>query len=293
MNRVISLWRRAMVLFCLGVLSASAAIGQTFRSGLDSTEWRLDPAPLHCRLWQAVPQFGEVGFEALAGEPLAFYVESMRPFNQAGTAKASIAAPFWRPGVRPRSLGELETKTGKRPLRVSADWANRFLNELKHGMSPALELAGWVSEQPVTVTVSPVDFNAAYEGMVNCLASLYPANYEQLRYTTFHYDTNIYGLDSEEKERLDLIAGYLKLDDLITGIVVHAHTDNQGRRGHNWELSRLRAVYVVDYLKKRGVSEDMISMHYWAHTRPKVPNSSAANKAKNRRSYIEMKRAEP
>jgi outer membrane protein OmpA-like peptidoglycan-associated protein len=281
------------VLLLAMLLAGSPAQAREFGAGLDATVWNLDPAPLHCRLWQPVASFGTAGFETLAGHDMVFYLEALRPFPSPGTAQLKIAAPFWRPGVREQTLGEIATVIGKRPLQVGAEWANRFLDELASGMSPAFALPGWSSGGPVAIAISAVDFGQAYEGYVSCLSALFPASFEQLRYTTLQYNTNFYGLSAADKKRLDLIAGYTGLDPSVTRIVVHAHTDNEGRKGHNWELSRLRGQTVVDYLKKRGVAESLLTMHYWGRTRPLVANTSKANKAKNRRTYIQMDRAEP
>ena len=68
---------------------------------------------------------------------------------------------------------------------------------------------------------------------------------------------------------------------------VNGYTDDIGRRRYNQALSERRAQSVVDYLVAKGVSAARIKATGYGKSDPVVPNSSAANRAKNRR--IEFK----
>ncbi|WP_161485559.1 OmpA/MotB family protein [Vagococcus penaei] len=55
----------------------------------------------------------------------------------------------------------------------------------------------------------------------------------------------------------------------------------------NWELSAARAISVMDSLvANKGVTENRVSIQAYGEFRPKVPNNSAENRAKNRRVEI-------
>lgn len=272
---------------CL-IAGTQIAYSHDYAAGLENSAWNLDPAPLRCRLWQAVPRYGEVGFEAKSGEEQRFYVESERPVVAKGNADIKVVAPFWRPGIEPKELGSVKSAMGKRPLNLGKEWADRFLDELQVGLSPSFLIMGWHDNHRVEVDVSAVNFQDAYLGYMSCLASLYPANFDQLKNTTVNFDTDKWRLTKAMKERLDLIAGYVSLDPEVNKIFVHGHTDSVGRRGHNWELSRLRSKAVMDYLMDKGVEPSMLGMNYWGETRPKVKNSNVKNKAINRRVYVSM-----
>jgi chemotaxis protein MotB len=73
-------------------------------------------------------------------------------------------------------------------------------------------------------------------------------------------------------------------------IDVVGHTDSEQIKmsgwKDNWELSAERALAVTRYLIKRGVPDDQIRAVGCGEARPVVPNTSAANKAKNRRVEI-------
>ncbi len=93
-------------------------------------------------------------------------------------------------------------------------------------------------------------------------------------------------LKPRAKEILDMVT-----NDLIAmpnHVRVEGHTDdrpiNTSRFPSNWELSTARATEVVRYLIERhGYPPGKISALGYASYRPYVPNTSAENRAKNRR----------
>lgn len=82
---------------------------------------------------------------------------------------------------------------------------------------------------------------------------------------------------------LDRIANTLRNNPNIRLVRIEGHTDNRGNPAKNLRLSRARAVSVLRYLVKRGVARRRLTAVGYGHTRPKVPNTSAKNRAINRR----------
>ena len=79
-----------------------------------------------------------------------------------------------------------------------------------------------------------------------------------------------------------------KLDDVLnkypdTDIEVLGHTDDKGSANYNLRLSRRRAASVADYLKAHNITASRITTKGMGETDPKVPNTSDANRAENRR----------
>ena len=68
---------------------------------------------------------------------------------------------------------------------------------------------------------------------------------------------------------------------------VSGHTDDlpikTAKFDNNWDLSALRATSVLRYLLKQGVSASRLTATGYAHTDPLAPNTSAENRARNRR----------
>jgi outer membrane protein OmpA-like peptidoglycan-associated protein len=78
-------------------------------------------------------------------------------------------------------------------------------------------------------------------------------------------------------------------NDAAYSAEVGGHTDNQGARDYNAKLSARRADAVKAWLVSKGIAAGRITTAGYGDTRPLVPNSSDANKAKNRR--VELRRA--
>jgi chemotaxis protein MotB len=74
-------------------------------------------------------------------------------------------------------------------------------------------------------------------------------------------------------------------------IRVEGHTDNQPIENNpkmrsNWQLSALRATEVVEYFIQLGMNPRRVGAVAFADTRPLVPNTTEANRARNRRIEI-------
>lgn len=78
-----------------------------------------------------------------------------------------------------------------------------------------------------------------------------------------------------------------------TPIVVTGHTDdapiNNEQFASNWELSAARAAAVARALMSQGAAPARFTIRGMADQKPRVPNSSPANRRKNRRVEIELR----
>jgi outer membrane protein OmpA-like peptidoglycan-associated protein len=66
-------------------------------------------------------------------------------------------------------------------------------------------------------------------------------------------------------------------------LIVNGHTDNVGKPAANMLLSENRAIAVKKYLLDAGIDESRIKASGYGDTQPLVPNTTKANKEKNRR----------
>jgi outer membrane protein OmpA-like peptidoglycan-associated protein len=86
---------------------------------------------------------------------------------------------------------------------------------------------------------------------------------------------------------------FMKADPTVNHIELDGHSDNSGNRLTNRELSRRRALAVMDYFKANGVQESQITLRFHGERYPLAPNTSAANRAKNRRVNVHLARVAP
>ncbi|MEE6262714.1 OmpA family protein [Plantactinospora sonchi] len=77
--------------------------------------------------------------------------------------------------------------------------------------------------------------------------------------------------------------GRILRDNPSTRIRVEGHTDSSGSAGSNLVLSRVRARAVLTFLVDQGVAADRLTSRGYGETRLKVPDTSPANRAENRR----------
>ena len=93
-------------------------------------------------------------------------------------------------------------------------------------------------------------------------------------------------------EAIKMLAQVLE-ENKDLNIMVEGHTDNDAYHGStavkdNWDLSVMRATAIVKLLLKQGPAIDPARVEACGHGEyaPRVPNTSAANKAANRRTEI-------
>jgi OOP family OmpA-OmpF porin len=93
---------------------------------------------------------------------------------------------------------------------------------------------------------------------------------------------------SDAKPVLDGIADYLARNP---GVRVHieGHTDDTGTTAWNQKLSEMRAASAKAYLVSKGVAGDRLTTSGAGESDPFVPNTSAENRARNRRVEFQPK----
>lgn len=102
------------------------------------------------------------------------------------------------------------------------------------------------------------------------------------------FDINKWELKAESKAEMEKIIVFIKNNPTVN-IEFGGHTDNSGDKNVNKTLSTNRAKAVYEYiLQKGGVAASRISYKGYADTKPKVPNDSPENKAKNRRTELKI-----
>lgn len=92
-------------------------------------------------------------------------------------------------------------------------------------------------------------------------------------------------LEGSDRELLSRIAGVL-LSSSGYSVAVYGHTDDVGTPEYNRLLSERRANAVRDYLIEAGVDPGIISSRGYGQTSPRVAESTAEARARNRRVEI-------
>lgn len=270
-------------------LGAGPAMAFTFQTRLENVQWKVEGDLFECRLSQPIADFGAGEFVRRAGEKAVFQLHSNSSALGNGSASLLAAAAAWQPGRGDVNLGSVRLSSGQTLLTSSQSQASGLFNGLMEGRSAVVRVFSGETGSPMEVRVLPVRFNQALAEFQACTAKLLPMNFDQVRMSQIPFASGT-ELDTAGRKRLDTILAYLKADPGVNHIELDGHSDNSGNRLTNRELSRRRAMAVSDYLTQHGVPESQIVVRFHGEQYPLVPNSSPANRARNRRVNIQLDR---
>ncbi|WP_095145170.1 MULTISPECIES: OmpA family protein [unclassified Pseudomonas] len=283
---------RQRYLALLSVFASLPAMALTFQTRLESIEWKVEGDQFECRLTQPVTDFGSGEFVRRAGEQATFRLKANNPMLAGGSATLLAAAAPWQPGRGDINLGSVRLGSGDVLFNSSQLQAGRLIGGLMDGRSPLVRhyaRDGRVSE----VRLLPVRFSKAYADYQGCVAKLLPMNYDQVKQAQVGFPGGGIELDAQAKARLQVMLAFMKADPTVNHIEVDGHSDNSGNRLTNRDLSRRRALAVMDYLKANGIAESQITLRFHGERYPLAPNTNTANRAKNRRVNVQLERVEP
>jgi outer membrane protein OmpA-like peptidoglycan-associated protein len=107
------------------------------------------------------------------------------------------------------------------------------------------------------------------------------------------FDNILFGFDKskltkESQATLDAIYDALNKYSEAK-ITLSGHTDSIGSENYNMKLSEKRANVAKEYLIKKGLNGNLINLEWFGESKPVVPNNTATDRAKNRRTEVKAK----
>ncbi len=102
------------------------------------------------------------------------------------------------------------------------------------------------------------------------------------------FSTGSYKLLPKSYKSLDGVVDLMKSDESLM-IDIDGHTDAQGSDESNQVLSENRAKAVKDYFVSKGISESRLKATGYGETTPVADNTTAAGRAKNRRTEMTVR----
>ncbi len=276
-----------LILLCM--FASLPAMALTFQTRLENIEWKVEGDKFECRLIQPITDFGSGAFVRRAGEQAVFRLNAYNSMLGEGSATLLAAAAPWQPGRGDIDLGSVRIGRGQVLFNSSQAQAGRLFRGLLEGRSPLVRhfsREGNVSE----VRLLPVRFRQAYGDYEACTAKLLPKNFDQVRQSRIGFPGGGTDLDATARVNLHVMVEYLKADPTVNHVILDGYSDNMGNRLTNRELSRRRALAVMDYFKESGLQESQITVRFHGEQYPLVPNTNHANRAKNRRVSVRLER---
>jgi outer membrane protein OmpA-like peptidoglycan-associated protein/tetratricopeptide (TPR) repeat protein len=101
------------------------------------------------------------------------------------------------------------------------------------------------------------------------------------------FDSDSYLLTTKSKYILNGLSAYLLKNSLLK-FAINGHTDDLGDDEKNRQLSQNRSDAVKNYLIEKGIQADRLKAKGFGESKPKFPNTTDANRAKNRRTEFEV-----
>jgi len=128
------------------------------------------------------------------------------------------------------------------------------------------------------------DYNKPYQLQI----PLQPIDTGIIELKNIFFDVNKADLKAESKAELQKIIAFLKANPTLK-VEFSGHTDNSGDKVFNKTLSNNRAKAIYDYVIEKGpIPAANLSYKGYGDTKPKAPNDSPENKAKNRRTELKV-----
>ena len=128
------------------------------------------------------------------------------------------------------------------------------------------------------------DYNKPYQLQI----PLQPIDTGIIELKNIFFDVNKADLKAESKAELQKIIAFLKANPTLK-VEFSGHTDNSGDKVFNKTLSNNRAKAIYDYVIEKGpILAANLSYKGYGDTKPKAPNDSPENKAKNRRTELKV-----
>ena len=284
---------RQRYLALLSVFASLPAMAITFQTRLENIEWKVEGDQFECRLTQPITDFGAGEFVRRAGEQATFRLKATGYALGAGSATLLAAAAPWQPGRGDLNLGAVKVVNGQIPFNTSQAQAGRLISGLMDGRSPVIRHVARDGGGAMEVRLLPVKFSKAFSDFQICTTKLLPMNYEQVKQAEIGFPGGGIDLDAGGKAKLDVVVAYMKADPTVNHVELDGHSDNSGNRLTNRDLSRRRALAVMDYLKAQGIPEEQVTLRFHGERYPLVPNTNNANRARNRRVNVHLERVAP
>ncbi|MDR7024898.1 flagellar protein MotY [Pseudomonas peli] len=281
---------RPYPLAVLCLLASQPVLAISFQTRLEKIEWQVEGDQFECRLSQPITDFGSGVFVRRAGEQVTFSLKARERWLGAGNATLLAAAAPWQPGRGDINLGSVSVVPAEVLFNSSQEQGTRLLTGLLEGRSPLVRHRAAMGGDAVEVRLLPAKFNKAYHEYLDCTAKLLPVNFDQVRKSQVGFPGGGVALEPLAQAKLDIILSFLKADPSVNRIQLDGHADNGGNRLTNRDLSRRRALAVMEYLKANGIPAEQITMRFHGERYPVAPNNNEANRAKNRRVTILLDR---
>jgi outer membrane protein OmpA-like peptidoglycan-associated protein len=284
-----------LLLTCLPLfVAARPPADRIYQAPMESAEWVVsNTGVLQCRLTHEIPLFGKAVFYRDSGRPLRLRIDSWQPYPKAVEVVFSSISAAWKQRRSEAELARLRTLGGGSPmLRVDAGNSRRAWYELQQGFQPTFSFVDVADgNNLVAIVLSTVRFRDSEQAFNDCVARLYPDNFEDVKRALVFFDFDEeFPPEGEEERALARLLAYIRVDPSVKTVRVVGHADEKGSSCYNDNLSKRRAQYIYDWLILSGLDPKMLRMDYRGEREPRIRGRSEQARAANRRVEVLLER---
>lgn len=228
-----------------------------------SAFWESKSSKTACDLTQAIPSYGEAFFSLHPEEPLQFGVYQARNqgFVVSEANLSALPAPWRHEFTHLKSYSVyIEQRAQSKYLSVFGVDAEAMIDVLLGTEFPTFTYVNTYQEKPVeqvTVTVSAVNFPAAYTQFIACRKQLLPYAMKSLQDKVFYFSEAGKRVNRQYFVLVEKIVEYMRVMK-GTKLVIASDTQSIGKA--DARLFKPRAKKIVDLLVKQGLKKSRIAV---------------------------------
>jgi outer membrane protein OmpA-like peptidoglycan-associated protein len=204
-----------------------------------------------------------------------------------GSVVGSVTDPETNQPVDGAHIEVTDRLNRKLELRADANGAFRFENVPPGPLKFAVDAPGYFT------AVAEVSVRVREEAQARMLLNKRPtqpnvvvAGKEIKLKKQVHFQHDSAEILPDSQGIVEELADLMSKRPDIKNVEVQGHTDDTGAAAYNLRLSQARAQAVVDAISSHGVDASRMTAKGYGQEKPLVPNSTEANRAKNRRVQV-------
>jgi len=228
-----------------------------------SAFWESKSSRTACDLTQAIPSYGEAFFSLHPEEPLQFGVYQARNqgFVVSEANLSALPAPWRHEFTYLKSYSVyIEQRAQSKYLSVFGVDAEAMIDVLLGTDFPTFTYVNTYQEKPVEqvkVTVSAVNFPAAYTRFIACRKQLLPYAMKSLQDKVFYFSEAGKEINKQDFVLIEKIVEYMQVIK-DTKLVIASDTQSIGKA--DGRLFKTRAKKIVNLLVKKGLQKSRIAV---------------------------------
>ncbi|ATF08767.1 flagellar protein MotY [Candidatus Enterovibrio altilux] len=282
------------VSIAVSILPSTANTTKLYGTKPTESVWQVTiDTPVKCRVEHMILNFGNAMFTSRANKKinLDLELEMQRPMGQIEDVALLSMPAAWMPGESAEYIDRLHFYKQFNGY-VDGQTAWSILAVLEDGRFPTFSFREWQNrEKRLNVALSPVSFQQSYNEFNSCINRLLKYSFEDIAFTTLHYNKNGDTLNQSSIIKLAQIAEFIRYSPDINLVFFATYTDNHGAKADNQRISERRAEELKDYFVELGLPKDRIGVEAFGERRPIAENESPIGRNKNRRIVISLGRS--